>query len=107
MNNTEAAFHQAMLDGYQQLAKLGYRATYFLRMVQELGGVQAARQLINQEEVSEGFTRLWEMGRLDLSAEAFVLKPEYRELFTTEERKRARQRLADMSYRAPWDTEAA
>jgi hypothetical protein len=105
MNNGEAAFHQAMLDSYHQLAKLGYRATYFLRMVQELGGVEAVRQLINQDGVSEGFTRLWEMGRLDLSAEAFVLKPEYRELFTDKERRRARQRLADMSYRAPWDTE--
>lgn|SRR5262249_13986995 len=103
MNNTEAAFHQSMLDSYHELAKLGYRATYFLRMVQELGGVQAARQLINQDHVSEGFTRLWEMGRLDLSAEAFVLKPEYRELFTDEERQCARQHLTNMGYKAPWD----
>src|SRR4030095_13821809 len=105
MSNLDASFHQAMLDSYHQLAELGYRATYFLRMVQELGGVQAVPQLINQEGVSEGFTRLWEMGRLDLSAEAFVLKPEYRKLFTDKERQRARQRLADMSYHAPWDTE--
>ena len=107
MDSIEASFHQAMLDGYQRLARLGYRPTYFLRMVQGLGGVQAARQLVNRQDSSEGFTRLWEMGRLDLSAEAFVLKPEYRALFTDEERQRARQRLADMSYRAPWDTEAA
>jgi hypothetical protein len=107
MNNTEEAFHQAMLDSYHQLANLGYRATYFLRMVQELGGAQAVRQLINQDDISEGFTRLWEMGRLDLSAEAFVLRPEYRELFTDKERQRARQRLADMNYQAPWEDEDA
>jgi len=47
------------------------------------------------------------MGRLDLSAEALVLKPEYRHLFTTEERERARQHLTDMGYQAPWDTEGA
>jgi hypothetical protein len=105
MSNLEAAFHQAMLDGYEQLAKLGYRATYFLRMVQELGGVQAARQLISQEAMTEGFTRIWELNRLDLSAEALVLKPEYRELFTVEERQRARQNLMDLNYRAPWDSE--
>jgi hypothetical protein len=107
MSNLEAAFHQTMLDGYHQLAKLGYRATYFLRMVQELGGVQAARQLANQEGSSEGFTRMWEMGRLDLSAEALMLKPEYRDLFTDQERRRARQNLDDLGYRAPWDTEGA
>src|SRR3954447_23418696 len=107
MSNLEASFHQAMLDGYHQLVQLGYRATYFLRMVQELGGVQAARQLINQEGTSEGFTRMWEMGRLDLSAEALVLKPEYRDLFTAEEHQRARQNLDDLGYRAPWDTEGA
>jgi hypothetical protein len=107
MSTSEASFHQAMLDGYHKLANLGYRPIYFLQMVQEYGSVQAARQLINQENTSEGFTRMWMMGRLDLSAEALVLKPEYRELFTVEERQRARQNLIDMGYRAPWDDEAA
>lgn len=107
MSTLEASFHQAMLDGYDQLAKLGYRATYFLRMVQELGGVQAARQLVTSDSYSEGFTRLWEMGRLDLSVEAFVLKPEYSALFTDDERTHARQHLTDMGYRAPWDSGSA
>lgn len=106
MAHQEAAFHEAMLDGYQQLAKLGYRPTYFLRMVQELGGLEAARQLIKHDGVSEGFTRLWNMKRLDLSVEAFVLKPEYRELFTDQERQHARQHLANVDYYAPWDEQA-
>ena len=72
-------------------------------MVQELGGVEAARRLISQDTVTAGFGRLWEMGRLDLSVEAFVLKPEYRALFSDEERTRARQLLADLHYHAPWD----
>ena len=107
MNHLEQSFHQAMRDGYNQLAALGYRATYFLRMVQQSGGVQAARQLVNQENTSEGFTRMWMMGRLDLSAEALVLKPKYRELYIVEERQRARQNLIDMGYHAPWEDEAA
>ncbi len=49
MSNLEASFHQAMLDSYHQLAELGYRATYFLRKVQELGGVEPARRLISQD----------------------------------------------------------
>lgn len=105
MHTQEAAFHQDMLDSYHQLARLGYRATYFLRMIQEHGGVQAARQLVNGEGGTEGFARIWELKRLDLSAEALVLKPEYRTLFSDEERQRARQRLTDMGYQAPWDQE--
>lgn len=92
-----------MLNGYHALSKLGYRPTYFLRMVQELGGVEAARRLLANASVSEGFTRLWEIRRLDLTVEAFALKPEYQALFSDSERCCARQRLADLNYRAPWD----
>lgn len=105
MSNPEAAFHQAMLDGYHKLAQLNYRPTYFLRMVQEFGGVGAARRLLEHETISEGLERLWEMGRLDLSIEAFVLKPEYAELFSEEERACARRLLASLQYRAPWDVD--
>ena len=102
-SNVEAAFHQAMLDGYQDLAKLGYRPTYFMQMVQEYGGVETARRLLRQPNIADGLTKLWEMGRLDLSVEAFVLRPEYKVLFTDEERALARQHLADLNYTAPWD----
>jgi hypothetical protein len=98
-----AQFHQAMLDGYQELAQLNYRATYFRQMVQEHGGVEAARRLLRQDNVAAGLTTLWELGRLDLSVEAFVLRPEYAELFTEAERASARQRLAALNYTAPWD----
>ncbi|HEU4321798.1 MAG TPA: hypothetical protein VFS21_01500 [Roseiflexaceae bacterium] len=105
MSNLEAAFHQEMLDSYHQLAEQGYRATYFLRMIQQHGGLQAARQLIAQEGTSEGLHRIWDLKRLDLSAEALALKPEFRSLFSDEERQRARQHLADLHYRAPWDAQ--
>ncbi|GAB4211731.1 MAG: hypothetical protein OHK0022_46610 [Roseiflexaceae bacterium] len=105
MTNLEDTFHQGMLAGYHDLVRIGYRATYYLRMVQELGGVQAARQLINQEGVSEGLHRLWELKRLDLSVEAFVLRPEFRTLFSDEERQRARRHLAALEYEAPWDAD--
>jgi hypothetical protein len=103
MSDLAAAFHAAMLEGFQDLARLGYRATYFLQMVQEHGGVETARRLIRQQPVAEGLTKLWKMGRLDLSVEAFVLRPEYAPLFTDEERAMARQRLTELNYTAPWD----
>ena len=49
--------------------------------------------------VSDGFTTLWLAKRLDLSVEAHVIRPEYSELFTAEERKIAQRRLDEYGYR--------
>lgn len=79
---------------YEEAKKEGYTASYFLRMLSEHGGVETARRLVNADTPSEGFTRLWMMSRLDLSVEALILKPEWKSLFSDEERERARERLA-------------
>ena len=44
--------------------ELGYNATRFLQMISEQGGLSTARQLLWSEAPSEGFTTLWERGRL-------------------------------------------
>ncbi len=70
----------------------GYNPTRFLQLVSEIGGYAAAKQLI--KETTVGFMRLQEeYNRLDLSVEAYVLKPEYHDLFTDEERQICRDRL--------------
>jgi hypothetical protein len=72
-----------MLDTYELLKrKYRYNASYFLQMVLEHGGVETARRLLRKDDVSGGFTTLWELKRLDLSVEAYVLRPEYAPLFT-------------------------
>ena len=88
MTELEKRFNIAMKDIYE-IAKreCGYNATRFIQLVAEKGGVAAAKQLINKTGGTDGFTILWQCGRLDLSVEAYVLKEEYRELFTDEERK--------------------
>jgi hypothetical protein len=95
-------FHEAMLDIYKEAKKIGYNANYFVQMVQENGGVETAHLLLAKEP-TEGFTRLWEEGRLDLSIEALVLKPQFISLFDASEREGARKRLAAYRYKAPWD----
>jgi hypothetical protein len=72
-----------------------YIATRFLHMVSELGGLETARQLLRTGTVSEGFTALWERGRLDLTMERLVLRPEFRSLFSESELDVARRRLLD------------
>jgi hypothetical protein len=94
-----ARFHNDMVGSYHLLSqRYGYRATYFLQMVEEHGGVEAARRLIQSVQPGEGLTRLWELKRLDLSVEAYVSRAEYTPLFTEEERMIASSRLKAYGY---------
>src|SRR4029077_4847804 len=90
-----AAFERAMRDVYVRAKKeANYAASYFLTMLSDYGGLGTARRLLASSEVASGFTALYERGRLDLTVEALVLKPDFARLFTDEEVETARQRLA-------------
>jgi hypothetical protein len=96
-------FHQGRLEGYEALKKkLRYNATYYLRIVHEHGGVQAAKLLLNSTDMPEGLMKLWAHGRLDMSLENHVLNPRYHSLFTPKELKIARQRLEKLNFRPSW-----
>ncbi|GLY74091.1 hypothetical protein Airi01_023580 [Actinoallomurus iriomotensis] len=94
-NETERRFHLAMVEIYQTAKReLGYNAKRFIQMVSDQGGLATARQLLWSDQISDGFETLRQHGRLDLSVGAHVLKEEFAELFTDEDRRRARDRLA-------------
>ncbi len=98
----EEHFHEAMLDVYRQAkSQCRYNATYFLQMVNERGGLQAARDLLHAPGISDGFTKLWECGRLDLTVESVVLQPTWRGLFSDDERAIAQRRLRDLGFAPP------
>jgi hypothetical protein len=101
MTKPKAPFDQAMFEIYR-LAKseAGYTASIFLRMITEKGGLATAKQLINTPKPSDGYTHLYERGRLDLTVEALVVEgQEWHPLFTPEEIEKARQRLALYHYK--------
>lgn len=99
MGNLEAQFHQAMVDLYVTAKRdCHYNATYFLRMVSEQGGLATAKHLLATDTPSDGFTQLYLCGRLDLTVEAHVIRPEYAELFTPDEIAIANQRLQQYGY---------
>jgi hypothetical protein len=87
------AFAAVVHEAIRTCIGLGYRPTYFMRMVDEQGPVSAARSLITASTTSEGFTRLYELGRLDLTVESIALRPEFASLFTVRELSAARARL--------------
>ena len=90
----EDLFHRAIVGMYEWARDgAGYNAKRFIQMVAERGGLETARQLLHASTVSEGFTALWEKGRLDLAMEFQVLQTQFEGLFTEEEREIARERL--------------
>lgn len=101
MTTLEKRFEQDIIDIYTTAKKeCGYNASRFLQILGAKGGLAAAKQLISKPGGTDGFTTLWEHGRLDLSVEAHVLKSEYAELFTDEERRMCRERLEQFGYMA-------
>jgi len=103
MDQAERGFRSELLDAVSECRKIGYSPGRFVAMLNTRTSFEVARSLLGGSSVSEGFTTLWEKRRLDLSVEAIVLKPEWRVHFTKEELEIARHRLAEVSYRAPWD----
>ena len=97
-NKLADEFHQAMVSIYHVAAEHGYRASYFLRMVNEHGGLAAAKRLLSASESQSGLTRLWELGRLHISMEALVLQDRWESLFSDDERRKARERLEAYEY---------
>lgn len=97
-----ASFERAMKDVYTRAKKeANYTATYFFTMLSEHGGLGTAHRLLASSEVSSGFTALYERGRLDLTVEAVVVKPEFASLFSEDEIEIAQQRLDQLGYRPP------
>ena len=96
----EVKFRDAMLSIYEQAKETGYRPTRFKDLVIEVGGVEAARQLL-RGKMSSGLDSLAAVNRLDLCMECLVLRAEYRELFTSAELATARRRVEDLKIRCP------
>ena len=96
--NLEDSFHREMLRIYEEAKGFGYYPNYFLGMVVDRGGLSSAKHLISGSQLSDGFVRLWEEGRLDLSVEALVLQEPWSSLFTHEELAESCRRLDEVGY---------
>lgn len=92
-------FHKEMISIYRNAKKeCGYNATRFLQMLAAQEGLSVAKSLIHINQPTDGFSTLWELGRLDLTVEALILQPKYQELFSEEERRIGADRLKEYGY---------
>ena len=95
----ESEFDAAMMAIYRHAkTEARYTATRFLQMLTEHRGLRTAQILLEATNVSDGYSALWERGRLDLTVEALVLQPRWNELFTDEDRAIARDRLREYDF---------
>ncbi|GFE60802.1 hypothetical protein [Geobacter sp. AOG2] len=96
----ERRFDAAMMSIYHRAwEEAKYRATRFHQMLCDHGGLETAQLLLHSNHVSEGYTALWERGRLNLTVEALILETEWYDLFTEEERDIASKRLLEYGYK--------
>src|SRR5712691_3208474 len=94
------AFDEAMFNIYRSAkSEANYNATIFLNMLHERGGLATAKYLINATKPSDGYTELYQRGRLDLTVEAMVVENKrWHSLFTADELEKAKNRLHAYGY---------
>lgn len=101
MSDVERQFDAAMYRVWQRAKdECNYNASYFLRMLEEMGGVATAKSLLAKSTLSSGYTELWLRGRLDITVECVVLSKAFRGLFNEQELGTARRRLTDSGFDA-------
>jgi hypothetical protein len=92
----DEAFTEFLQRKADEAQALGYRPHLFRQMLNLQGGAATVRQLLSKGEPTEGFKRLWQLGRLDLSVEALVVESPWR-LFMDEALLRQAERLLHRS----------
>lgn len=95
----DAAFTQFLFEKAAEAEALGYRPTQFKQMLGAQGAHATVRQLLAKGKPSDGFTRLWELKRLDLTVEALVVETKWRQLIDPILVQQAERLLAQSRYR--------
>ena len=90
----EEKFALAWRSRCQQAQALGLRCKRTLDSI-DADALKAARRCLDGNRPSDEFAALADLGRLDLSLEALVLKKEFGCLFTDDQVNRAIQRLLE------------
>jgi len=81
----EEEFDTACMDSVEECRKLHYNPGYFLMMRAKDGIMATATPLLANPGFSDGFSRLWSVGRVDLTLEAIVWNnPKFWALFSAE-----------------------
>ena len=96
---TDDVFTTFLLEKAAEAKKeLKYNPSYFLGMLNSDGAYATVNKLLSSKTLSDGFTKLWEGGRLDLSIEALVLETEWGQFFDEQLLEQAEYKLKQVGY---------
>ncbi|KRB07985.1 HNH endonuclease [Lysobacter sp. Root690] len=99
MNSREnEEFTRLLRSAVAEAEKLKYRPTQFKKMLDAYGGFETVKRVLESGKPSDGFTRLWELGRLELTCEAIIVETKWRWHFDDDVVARAEKLLRDMRY---------
>ncbi len=94
----EFQFERFLLDAVEQAKKLKYQPQYFIGMIGRKGAFQTVKDLVASSSPSEGFFRLRQKGRIDLTCEAIIVETKWRSYFDDDLLAIAEQRLTQYGY---------
>lgn len=86
-------FTKELLKNIEKAEKLGVRMARLKKDAETYGGVKTAQELLRKNRLSDGFEQLEQLGKLELSMEALVVKGKFGALFTDDEVNRCFDRL--------------
>ncbi len=94
----EEAFQAALLKQCGEAEALGCRMTRLRGQIEQHGALATVRNLLRRRQVSDGFDRLAQLGRLDLSVEALAVQSRFGALFSDDEVNACFASLLDAGY---------
>jgi putative restriction endonuclease len=101
-------FTEFLRGAVREAERYKYFPNRFKSMLDADGGFEAVKHILASGKPSEGFTRLWELGRLDLTCEAIIVETKWRRYFDEEHIVRAEKLLRASKYQfKPYQTNFA
>jgi len=87
------AFAAAVQAAADESSSIGHPPVVLIQMLRQRHAVEVAKQLVVSGTIQQGFLKMREIGRLDLSIESLMLQPRFAGLFSPRELDAARWRL--------------
>ena len=98
MKAFEEELRKDMINIYNTAKKeINYKPGHLLNMISNLGAYETAIRIVTKQNVTSGFDRFWESGRLDLSVEALLIR-KYSQLFSKDVIEICKKSLAEYKY---------
>ena len=92
-------FTHHLLGAVREAENLGYRPHRFKAMLNADGGYETVKRILASGKPSDGFMRLLELGKVDLTCEAIIVESRWRRHFDEDLLARSENLLSQVGYR--------